>query len=239
MRKESNTFPLSLVALYPMNSPAPFIDHTLLKADSTKGEVEKLCEEAVEHGFASVCIPPVYVPLAKQLLYGSEVAVSTVIGFPMGYQTTEVKVFETQQAIVSGADELDVVIHLGAARLEDYKYIKNEICRVVFASEAALVKVIIECGLFDNSIKYNLAKTVAETGAEYIKTSTGFGPSGATVEDIKLMAKAIPNSLKIKAAGGIRDWECCRSMLSSGASRIGTSAGVFIMEQWRKSLSLL
>lgn len=222
-----------------MNSPAPFIDHTLLKADCTKGEVEKLCEEAVEHGFASVCVPPVFVPLAKQHLYGSEVAVSTVIGFPLGYQTTDVKVFETRQALVSGADELDVVIHLGAARSENYRYIKNEICSVVFASEAALVKVIIECGFFDNSIKYKLAKTIAETGACYIKTSTGFGPSGATVEDIKLLSKAIPNSLKIKAAGGIRDWESCRSMLSSGASRIGTSAGVLIMEQWRKSLSLL
>jgi len=215
-----------------MISPAKFIDHTLLKADATNLEIATLCEEAVEHGFASVCVPPVFVAQASRLLYGSEVAVCTVVGFPLGFQTTEVKVFEAQQAIASGANEIDMVIHLGAARASDYAAVGDEIRKVVAASGHGLVKVIIECCLFDVAVKTRLVEVVVASGADYVKTSTGFAAAGATLEDVRLLCRVAAGRIEVKAAGGIRDWQACESMLDVGAGRVGTSAGVAIMQQW-------
>jgi len=221
-----------------MNSPAKFIDHTLLKSDATDADIAALCEEAVEHGFASVCIPPCHVAQASKLLYGSEVAVGTVIGFPFGNQTTESKVFEARQAIASGAVEIDMVICLGAARAADFTAVIEDIRRVVAVSEDVIVKVIVECCLFDDELKQRLAEIVAVSGADYVKTSTGFAASGATVEDVGLLSKVASSRVKVKAAGGIRDWATCQAMLEAGANRVGTSAGVVIMQQWCASAGM-
>lgn len=215
-----------------------FIEHTLLRGDTTGAEIGLLCEEAVEYGFAAVCIPPSYVAQASRLLYGSDVAVCTVIGFPLGNQTTDTKIFEARQAVVLGAAEIDMVIHLGAARAADFAYVQSDIRRVVAVAGTAVVKVIIECCLFGDDVKRRLAEIVAESGAGYIKTSTGFAVSGATVEDVMLLSQAVSARTKVKAAGGIRDWPSCQAMLTAGASRIGTSAGVAIMQQWQQSTAL-
>ena len=217
-----------------MDSPAKLIDHTLLKADTTGVEIAALCEEAVEYGFASVCVPPVFVSQASRLLYGSEVAVGTVVGFPLGYQTTAAKVFETREAIASGADEIDMVIHLGAARDFDYKSIGDEIRKVITASDDGLVKVIIECCLFSASEITKLVEVAVACGADFVKTSTGFGAAGATLDDVRLLNQVAAGRIAVKAAGGIRDWPACAALLEAGASRIGTSAGVAIMQQWRQ-----
>jgi len=218
-----------------MGSPAKFIDHTLLKPDTGGAEIAVLCEEAVEFGFASVCVPPVFVSQASQLLYGSEIAVCTVVGFPLGYQTTHTKVLEAHQAIASGADEIDMVIHFGAVRIYDYAAVCDEIRKIVAASDSALVKVIIECCLFEAAVKRKLTEIVVAGGADYVKTSTGFAPEGATLEDVRLLSRAAAGRIGVKAAGGIRDWPTCEAMLAAGAGRIGTSAGVTIMQQWRNS----
>ena len=221
-----------------MNSPAKHIDHTLLKSDATRTDIASLCEEAVEHGFASVCVPPSYVPQANQLLYGSGVAICTVVGFPLGYQTTESKVFEARQAVSSGAVEVDMVINLGSVRNADFTAVGDDIRRVVAAAENAVVKVIIECCLLNNLEKRKLVEIVAESGARYVKTSTGFAASGATLEDVKLLAECSTGRIQVKAAGGVRDWASCRGMIAAGADRIGTSAGVVIMREWQVEAGL-
>lgn len=215
-----------------MNNPAPFIDHTLLKSTATAEAIDQLCEEAVEFGFAAVCIPPVHVRRAAERLYGSEVNVATVVGFPLGYEPTSVKRFQVQAALSAGATEIDMVINLGAAETGDFDMVEKDISAVVAAAEAAPVKVIIECCLFDNNSKKALAESVVRAGAEYVKTSTGFAAGGATVADVRLLAETVSGTAKIKAAGGIRDWATCREMISAGADRIGTSAGVEIARQW-------
>lgn len=219
-------------------NPAPLIDHTLLKPDSTADQVSRLCEEAVEYGFASVCIPPVYVPLAAELLYGSEVAVGTVVGFPLGYAPTTVKVFEAAEAVAKGATEIDMVIHLGAALVGDFPRVEEDICQVVRASGDAKVKVILECCYLDVFQKEALAGCVLKAGAAYVKTSTGFGPGGATLADVALLAQAVAGRIGVKAAGGIRDWAACRAFLAAGATRIGTSAGMVMVDQWRREQGL-
>jgi deoxyribose-phosphate aldolase len=221
-----------------MLSPARFIDHTLLKADATGDQIRRLCEEAVECGFAAVCIPPVHVPLAAGLLYGSEVAVATVVGFPLGYAATAVKLFEAREAVAAGAAELDLVIQLGAAREGRLETVEEEIRQVVEAAREARVKVIIECCLFDDSLKTALTERVAAAGAAMVKTATGFGSGGATLADVRLLAAAAAGRIGVKAAGGIRDWASCRAMLTAGATRIGTSAGVAIVDQWRREAEL-
>jgi deoxyribose-phosphate aldolase len=215
-------------------SPAPFIDHTLLRADATADDIRRLCEEAVEHGFAAVCIPPVFVRLAAELLYGSEVATATVIGFPLGYQTTEVKVFEGDQAAAAGASEIDMVIHLGMARQGDLDAVEEEIRQVARRVRPASVKVIIECALLDDPLKQALTARVVAAGAAYVKTSTGFAASGATEADVRLLAGIAAGRIGVKAAGGIRDWKFCRSLLAAGATRIGTSSGLAILQQWQE-----
>lgn len=215
-----------------MESPASFIDHTLLKPTATSGDLTRLCEEAVEYGFAAVCIPPVFVRHANECLYGSGVKVATVVGFPLGYDLTATKCFQTRQAVDSGASEIDMVINLGAAESDDFDLIEKEIVEVNAAAESARLKVIIECCLFDDVKKRKLAELVARSGAAYVKTSTGFAGGGATVEDVRLLAEVVAGRAGVKAAGGIRGWDTCREMIEAGADRIGTSAGDVIMRQW-------
>ncbi len=219
-------------------NPACFIDHTLLKPETTADQIRRLCEEAVEYGFASVCIPSVFVPLAAELLYGSDVRVGTVVGFPLGYVPTAVKVFETAEAVARGASEIDMVIHLGAALAGCNSEVEEEIRQVVMAAGQAKVKVILECCYLNDFSKQALASSVLNAGAAYVKTSTGFGPGGATLGDVELLAQSVAGRIGVKAAGGIRDWEACRKFLAAGATRIGTSAGITIVDQWLREQGL-
>jgi deoxyribose-phosphate aldolase len=227
LSKETNTVP--------MISPAGRIDHTLLKADATEGAIALLCEEAVEYGFASVCIPPVFIGFAANLLYGSEVAVGTVVGFPLGYDESTAKAFAAERAVAAGAHEIDMVIRLGAVRAGQFDRVLLDIRQVVAAAGDAVVKVIIECCLFDDETKIRLVETVVQSGAHYVKTSTGFAASGASAADVALLKKAAAGRIRVKAAGGIRDWLSCRAMLAAGADRIGSSAGREIIAQWRQN----
>lgn len=217
-------------------NPAPYIDHTLLKPDATSDQIRQLCEEGVEHGFAAVCIPPIFVPLAAELLYGSEVAVATVVGFPLGYSTPGSKVHEAAEAVRRGAGEVDMVIHLGAAREGRVDLVEEEIRDVVRGSPGALVKVILECSALDDPLKVALTERVVAAGAAFVKTSTGFGAGGATAGDVRLLARTAAGRIGVKASGGIRDLSSVRELIAAGATRIGTSAGVRIMEEWRREM---
>ncbi len=217
-----------------MDEIASAIDHTLLSPLATAEQMERLCVEAAEWDFASVCVPPRFVPLAVQCLTGSSVAVGTVVGFPLGYATIAAKVFEAGEAVAAGAREIDMVISLGAALGGRLKEVEEEIRQVVVAAGPATVKVIIECCYLDRQLKQLLTEMVADAGAGYVKTSTGFGSGGAVLEDVDLLFAAARGRIGVKAAGGIRDLETCRAFLKAGASRIGTSAGVAIMRQLRE-----
>ncbi|MFS8541725.1 MAG: deoxyribose-phosphate aldolase [Tissierellales bacterium] len=207
------------------------IDHTLLKPEATEDMIEKLCNEAKENGFAAVCVNPFYVKKAKELLKGTEVKVATVVGFPLGANVKEVKVFEAKKAIEDGAEEIDMVITIGALKNRDYKTVKEDIKAVVEEARGkAIVKVIIETCLLTDEEKVKACELAKEAGAHYVKTSTGFNGSGATVEDIKLMKKVVGESMKIKASGGIRDYEAAKAMIDAGASRIGTSSSLNIIK---------
>jgi deoxyribose-phosphate aldolase len=219
-------------------NPASLIDHTLLKPDTRADQVRRLCEEAVEYGFASVCIPPIFVPLAAELLYGSEVAVGTVIGFPLGYSLPAVKAFETAEAVAAGAAEIDMVIPVGNALDGELAAVEEEIRQVVGAAGTARVKVILECCFFDTARKIALTEAVVRAKAAYVKTSTGFGPGGATIADVELLARVAAGRIGVKAAGGIRDWTVCRALLAAGATRIGSSGGVAIVDEWRRESGL-
>lgn len=214
------------------SNPAAFIDHTRLDPLTTPDQVRQLCEEAVEHGFAAVCLPPVYVRLAAELLYGSEVAVATVIGFPLGYDAPAVKVAATREAVAAGATEIDLVIQQGLAAAGELQLVADEIRQVVAAAAGLPVKVIIECCRLDSEAMTRLTEQVVAAGAAYVKTSTGFAASGARLEDVRLLHQVTAGRIGVKAAGGIRDLVSCRAMLQAGATRIGTSAGVAIMQQW-------
>lgn len=207
------------------------IDHTLLKPEATEDMIEKLCNEAKENGFAAVCVNPFYVKKAKELLKGTEVKVTTVVGFPLGANVKEVKAFEAKKAIEDGAEEIDMVINIGALKNRDYKTVKEDIKAVVEEARGkAIVKVIIETCLLTDEEKVKACELAKEAGAHYVKTSTGFNGSGATVEDIKLMKKVVGESMKIKASGGIRDYEAAKAMIDAGASRIGTSSSLNIIK---------
>lgn len=211
---------------------ASMIDHTLLKADATKEMVEKLCKEAREYGFAAVCINPSYIKLSKELLKDSEVKVATVIGFPLGANIKEVKAFEAKNAIENGADEVDMVINIGALKNKDYNLVREDIEAVVDESkDRAIVKVIIETCLLTDEEKVMACKLAKEAGADFVKTSTGFSTGGATVEDVKLMKDTIGDDLRIKASGSVRDYEGAKAMIEAGASRIGASSSVAIVEK--------
>jgi deoxyribose-phosphate aldolase len=208
------------------------IDHTLLKPEATREQVSQLCFEARKYSFASVCVNPTHVKLCKGLLRGSSVKVCTVIGFPLGATTPEVKVFETRQAIDDGATEVDMVINIGGLKDKNYELVARDIRGVVKEAHArdVLVKVIIETALLTEEEKKIVSLLVKEAGADYVKTSTGFSKGGATVEDVALMRHAVGPLLGVKAAGGVRSREDYDKMVSAGATRIGASAGVKIVK---------
>lgn len=207
-----------------------YIDHTILKATATREDILKLCSEANQYHFASVCVNPAYVALAHQLLSGTGVMVCTVIGFPLGANTPSVKAFETTQAIADGADEVDMVINLGRAKAHDWDGVYEDIRAVVQAASGVLVKVIIETCYLTDEEKVKACQMAVKAGADFVKTSTGFGTGGATVEDVRLMKQTVGDACKVKASGGIRDKEAFEAMIAAGADRIGCSAGVKIME---------
>lgn len=211
------------------NNIANMIDHTILKAVATKEDVKKLCNEAKEYNFFSVCINPANIEFAKKELEGSSVKVCTVIGFPLGANTSEVKAFETKDVIKKGADEVDMVINIGALKDKDYDYVLNDIKAVVdAANKEALVKVIIEtCYLTDDEKKIACELSV-KAGADFVKTSTGFGTGGSTPEDIKLMREVVGPNIGVKASGGVRNQEDAKAVIKAGCSRIGASASVAI-----------
>lgn len=206
------------------------IDHTLLKAFSTEEEIKKLCEEAKTYDFMSVCVNPTNIAFAKKQLEGSDVLVCTVIGFPLGANTSEVKVVETLDAIANGADEIDMVINVGQAKMHNYEYVQEEIRMVVSAAAGKTVKVIIETCYLTDEEKVECCKAAKAAGATFVKTSTGFGPAGATKEDIALMRETVGPEMGVKAAGGVRNLDDLVAMVENGATRIGTSGGVAIMQ---------
>jgi len=210
---------------------ASFIDHTLLKPDATKEQIKQLCEEAKKYGFASVCVNPYWVKDCKQILKGTKVNVCTVIGFPLGATTTATKVFETAQAIEQGADEIDMVINIGLLKARDYERVKEDIKEVVDAASGRLVKVIIETCLLSDEEKVKACQLAVDAGAAFVKTSTGFSTGGATMEDVALMRKTVGEQVGVKASGGIRSLAEMLKMIDAGATRIGTSSGVKIIEE--------
>jgi deoxyribose-phosphate aldolase len=211
---------------------AKMIDHTLLKPDATQQEVAQLCFEARKHGFASVCVNPTWVSLCAELLKGSPVKVCTVIGFPLGATSSETKAFETETAIRQGATEIDMVINIGALKARDLDLVARDIRGVVNAAHprGAIVKVIIETTLLTDEEKTIASLLSKEAGADFVKTSTGFAGGGATVQDVALMRKAVGPEMGVKASGGVRTFEDAESMIKAGATRIGASAGVKIIQ---------
>jgi deoxyribose-phosphate aldolase len=221
-----------------MDNPAPYLDQTLLKPETTAVLIDALCEEAVEHGFASVCLPPVFVCRAANLLYGSEVKLCSVVGFPCGYSTLRQKVIETSDLVAQGAVEIDMVVQISHLLEKRFAAVEEEISQVVLAAGTAAVKVIIECCYLTPEIMQLATESVVRAGAAFVKTSTGFGPSGARLEDVRLLATVAAGRIGVKAAGGIRDLESCQAMLAAGATRIGTSSGVQIVHQWQAGRGL-
>ncbi len=211
---------------------AGWIDHTLLKPEATVDQVKKICQEALEYQFASVCVNPVFVPLVAGLLHGSPVKTCAVVGFPLGATITTVKVTETLACLLAGATEIDMVMNIGALKGQAYGQVLNDIQAVVQAvhNQRALVKVILETALLTRSEKIIASLLCKEAGADFVKTSTGFGPGGATVEDIALMRRVVGPELGVKASGGIRNFSDTMAMIQAGATRIGASAGVAIVK---------
>lgn len=205
---------------------ATSIDHTLLKAEATPDDIRRLCAEAKEHGFAAVCVNPVYVHLAVQELAGSGVKVATVCGFPLGALTPDQKAVEARLSAEAGADEIDMVIHIGAARAGDWFTVQRDIEAVRKAVPDRVLKVIIETALLNDEQKRQATEAAVQAGADFVKTSTGFSTGGATAEDVALMAEVIAGRAQIKAAGGVRTPEDAQAMLAAGATRLGTSGGV-------------
>ncbi|WP_341299811.1 deoxyribose-phosphate aldolase [Lysinibacillus sp. FSL H8-0500] len=209
---------------------ARMIDHTLLKAETTKEQIDKLCAEAKQFNFASVCVNPTWVKHSSELLHGSDVLVCTVIGFPLGANTPAVKALEAKDAIANGAQEVDMVINIGALKDKNYDLVQADIATVVEAAKGnALVKVIIETCLLTDEEKVKACELAVAAGADYVKTSTGFSTGGATVADIALMRKTVGPELGVKASGGVRSLEDMKKMVEAGATRIGASSGVAIM----------
>ena len=220
--------------LYPRDI-ARRIDHTLLKPEATREQIEALCREAREHGFATVCVNPTWVPLCTDLLRGSETAVCTVVGFPLGATLAEAKAFEAARVVELGACEVDMVMNVGALKSRDYRLTERDIAGVVAASRAggALVKVIIEAALLTDDEKVKACVIARAAGADFVKTSTGFGPGGATAADVALMRRVVGPDMGVKAAGGVRDLKSAQAMLEAGADRIGASVGVKIVQESR------
>ena len=208
-----------------------YIDHTVLKAFTTEDQILKLCQEAVEYDFKSVCINPCWIPTAKHVLHGTNVLVCTVIGFPLGANTVDVKCYETTRAIADGADEVDMVINIGRAKMHDYDYIEEEVRQVVKAANGVLVKVIIETCYLTDEEKVEVCKRCVAAGANFVKTSTGFGTGDATIHDVELMYNTVNHHCLVKASGGVKTVEDFENMKACGASRIGTSSGTSLMKK--------
>jgi len=208
---------------------AAFIDHTLLKPDATRSEIERLCREAREHRFYSVCVNGSWVSLARHFLEGTDVKVAVVVGFPLGAMAADAKRFETEAAIDDDAQEIDVVLNIGRLKDGDDKYVLRELRDVAEAADERPVKVILETGLLTREKKIRACELVLDSGAQFVKTSTGFGAGGATVEDVKLLRETVGPKFGVKAAGGIRDAKTALAMIAAGATRLGTSAGVAIV----------
>jgi deoxyribose-phosphate aldolase len=212
---------------------AGWIDHTLLKPEATAAQIKVLCQEAMEHHFASICINPVYVPLACGLMHDAKEKICTVVGFPLGALLPEFKVYETLACINAGAAEIDMVINIGALKSEAYGLVMNEIQAVVATAhnQGALVKVILETVLLTRREKIIGCLIAQAAGADFVKTSTGFGTGGATIEDVKLMRRVVGAEMGVKAAGGIRSYADAVAMIKAGANRLGASAGVKIVQE--------
>ena len=208
-----------------------YIDHTLLKPDATEEQIRKLCQDALEYDFASVCVNPGYVPLCHELLKGSDVKVCTVIGFPLGATLPAAKVLETRESVFAGAQEIDMVINVGKLKDKKDDYVREEITRVKHACHGHLLKVIIETCLLTDEEKVRACKLAVEAGVDYVKTSTGFSTGGATVADIKLMRETVGPNIGVKASGGVRTREDMIALIEAGASRIGTSSGPKLMKE--------
>lgn len=216
-----------------MNTPrqlARYIDHTLLKPEATRTQITTLCKEALEHQFYSVCVNGIWVAYCKELLQASEVKISAVCGFPLGAMTSKAKAFEAEQAVKDGASEIDMVMSVGHMLEGEYQHVQDDIHAVVEAVKGeAIVKVILETGLLDDEQKRVACQLSEAAGAHFVKTSTGFGHGGATVQDIRLMRAAVSSSLGVKASGGVREAQTAIAMLEAGATRLGTSSGVAIV----------
>lgn len=212
-----------------MSLDSKLFDHTILKEDATKEDVLRICKEAVEYNFMSVCVNGYYTAVVKDALSGSDVKVCTVIGFPLGQMSTKSKAEETRQAIDDGADEVDMVINVGALKDKDYDTVYNDIKAVRDASTDKTLKVIIECCLLTDEEKVKACELSKRAGADFVKTSTGFSTGGATAADVELMRKTVGPNMGVKASGGIRDCETAEKMVQAGASRLGTSATIKII----------
>ena len=213
------------------------IDHTILKQTATREDIRKLCREAVDYGFYSVCVQPVYVSDCADFLKDApQIKIACVVGFPMGENKTETKVFETKRAVADGADEIDMVICISAVKNANYSYVKREIRQVVKAAKGAPVKVILETSLLSHEEMIKAAQCAKDAGAAFVKTSTGYFGEGAKTEDVRLLKETVKGACSVKASGGIRDAVQFRAMLGAGADRIGTSSGVAIAESLKKEL---
>ncbi len=214
-----------------MKSIAPYIDHTLLKPSASQHDILKLIHEAIEYNFACVCIPPIYVTLANQLLQEHQtIKVCTVIGFPLGYNLSKVKVYEAQQAVLQGADEIDMVVNQNFIKNEDWNGVEEDIKSIRAVSKNKVLKVILETAHLTDEEIIKASKIAEKSGANFIKTSTGFGKGGASIKAVKLMKSVISANMKIKASGGIRDLATAQKYIDLGVSRIGTSSGVSIIK---------
>ncbi len=210
---------------------AKYIDHTNLKPFGTFKDIEKTCKEAIEYGFYAVCVNPFYVPFVKEILKGSGIKVCSVVGFPLGANTLKTKLTEAANVCFEGADEIDIVWNIGAFKSKKYSYVESELKTIISYTKNCIHKVIVETAYLTEEEKRIAVEIVVNSGAEFIKTSTGFAPSGAREEDVKLFKKVSKGKLKVKASGGIRDCDTAIRMLKAGADRIGTSHGVDIIKE--------
>lgn len=213
---------------------AGMMDHTLLKAFATPKDIEKVCKEAMEIGAASVCVNPVYVKQVSEMLKGTGIKTCTVIGFPLGANTSDTKAFETRDAIDKGAEEVDMVINIGALKAGNEEQVYEDIKAVVDAAGNTLVKVIIETCYLSDAEKVIACRAAEKAGADFVKTSTGFGTGGANAHDVELMKKTVRDSMKVKASGGMRKWEDVQPILQAGADRLGVSASIDILNGYRE-----
>jgi deoxyribose-phosphate aldolase len=224
------------IGVHAAGGVAAMIDHTLLKPDAAKPEIETLCREAAEHGFASVCVNPTWVATCARVLQGSAVKICSVVGFPFGATTADTKQFETRRAIVDGAAEIDMVSNVGALKSGDLGLVERDIDAVTTSCREAGVisKVIIEAALLTDEEKIAVCAIARAAGADFVKTSTGFGPGGATAADVALIRRVVGDGMGVKAAGGVRDLESLQALVAAGATRIGASAGVGIVQESRR-----